>query len=359
MRTTLQPHDTFWVSVKRMPSREEKASLALLYQPIMGAAAYSLYQTLSSWAEVQRGQAAEHRWLLALLGLPPKELIEARHRLEGLGLMQTWVQPDPQQHAAYHYHLFHPLDPQSFFADSALSRMLYQQLGERLYLELSQALQPALSPPEHWQEITRSFTSVYPSLESGPAPPVPAASREEESRSKPAPEPMSEEERRRRHREDLERLSPYDVLQAYHEGSKVAESDMRLVRTLLEDYQLPPGVVNVLLEYVMFTNNYRLPRKLVETIAGHWRRLKVKSVDEALALCKQEHRMYRSWPAQGGKLPGQVSTRYVRRKPLPASLRKPAAVHPASPSDEKEQERLRREKEALTLSLLRALGEID
>jgi replication initiation and membrane attachment protein len=60
------------------------------------------------------------------------------------------------------------------------------------------------------------------------------------------------------------------------------------VERLVHEYGLPFGVINVLLEYVMYTHDYKLPRPLVEKIAGHWKRRGVKTVEEAYDLARKE-----------------------------------------------------------------------
>src|SRR5690606_6938902 len=92
-----------------------------------------------------------------------------------------------------------------------------------------------------------------------------------------------------------ETLSPLQLLAAYQGGGKVAEADERLVEELIFDYQLPPGVVNVLLEYILLTNQLRLPRNLTTKVAAHWKRLKITEVKQALELAKKEHQQYKTW----------------------------------------------------------------
>ena len=97
------------------------------------------------------------------------------------------------------------------------------------------------------------------------------------------------------HLQALARISPLQLLAAYQEGGKVAEADARLVEELVMDYQLEPSVVNVLLEYVLFTNQFRLPRHLVTKVAAHWKRLKIADMRQALEVAKREHQEYKKW----------------------------------------------------------------
>ena len=97
-----------------------------------------------------------------------------------------------------------------------------------------------------------------------------------------------------KHRRWLAKLSPLELLERYQRGGKVPEADVQLVEELVETYGLPFAVVNVLIEYVLLTNDYKLPRSLVEKMAGHWKRANVQTVEEAQELAlKQLYRRER------------------------------------------------------------------
>lgn len=98
-------------------------------------------------------------------------------------------------------------------------------------------------------------------------------------------EPLSEEEK---HFQQLAQISPLELLAFYQGGSRIPDSDVELVETLVRDYGLPPEVINVLLEYVLLKYDYRLPRNLVEKIAGHWKRRGIKTIQEALEQARKE-----------------------------------------------------------------------
>lgn len=56
------------------------------------------------------------------------------------------------------------------------------------------------------------------------------------------------------------------------------------------DYELPPGVVNVLIDYVLRINDNKLTRNFVLTIANQWKRSNIKTVEEAMNICKKENK---------------------------------------------------------------------
>ena len=62
------------------------------------------------------------------------------------------------------------------------------------------------------------------------------------------------------------------------------------VESLLLDLKLTPGVVNVLIDYVLKVNNQKLNKNYVESIASQWKRLGIETVEEAMNACKKEHK---------------------------------------------------------------------
>lgn len=85
----------------------------------------------------------------------------------------------------------------------------------------------------------------------------------------------------------LASLSPLQLMEYYQRGGKIAPADQKIVEELLEQYQLPPGVVNVLLEYVMLAYDRQLPKDVIYKIAGHWKRHNIQTVQEAKRQARQ------------------------------------------------------------------------
>lgn len=88
----------------------------------------------------------------------------------------------------------------------------------------------------------------------------------------------------------FETVSPYDFLKSKHNGAEPVKRDIVLLENLLIDYQLKPGVVNVLIDYVLKTNDNKLNHSLVETIAGQWARKKIETVEDAMEIAKKNHK---------------------------------------------------------------------
>ena len=59
------------------------------------------------------------------------------------------------------------------------------------------------------------------------------------------------------------------------------------------EQKLNPGVINVLIDYVLKINNQKLNKDYVETIVGQWKRLNVETVVDAMEVCKKEHKKLR------------------------------------------------------------------
>ena len=88
----------------------------------------------------------------------------------------------------------------------------------------------------------------------------------------------------------FETVSPYDFLKSKHNGAEPMKRDVKLLEDLIIDYKLKPGVVNVLIDYVLKTHDKKLTRARVETIAGEWSRNKIETVEEAMEIARKNHK---------------------------------------------------------------------
>lgn len=88
----------------------------------------------------------------------------------------------------------------------------------------------------------------------------------------------------------FETISPRELLIKKNNGSDPTRRDLKLVEDLLIDYKLKPGVVNVLIDYVLNIKDNKLTRGIVETLAGEWQRLGIETVEEAMATAEKEHK---------------------------------------------------------------------
>lgn len=88
----------------------------------------------------------------------------------------------------------------------------------------------------------------------------------------------------------FETISPRELLIKKNNGSEPTRRDLKLLEDLLVDYKLKPGVVNVLIDYVLNVNDKKLTRNYVETLAGEWQRSGIETVEEAMNRCEKEHK---------------------------------------------------------------------
>lgn len=106
-------------------------------------------------------------------------------------------------------------------------------------------------------------------------------------------EPTGDTSKRSKMIYTFESISPYDLLKSKNNGAEPTSRDLKLAEDLIINYELKPGVVNVLIDYILKTNNNKLTRALAETIAGQWKRLNIETVDDAMQVAEKEHKKYK------------------------------------------------------------------
>ena len=88
----------------------------------------------------------------------------------------------------------------------------------------------------------------------------------------------------------FENITPYELLKNKQKGAEPTKRDMKLVEDLMLDHKLNAGVINVLIDYVLKTNDNKLNRSLVETIAGQWSRKNIETGEEAMDIARKNHK---------------------------------------------------------------------
>ena len=88
----------------------------------------------------------------------------------------------------------------------------------------------------------------------------------------------------------FENTKPYDFLRGKNRGIKPTSRDLKLLEHLAVDFALPPGVVNVLVDYAIKVNDGKLNPKYLETIASDWSRKGVKTVPDAMEVASKGHK---------------------------------------------------------------------
>lgn len=92
--------------------------------------------------------------------------------------------------------------------------------------------------------------------------------------------------------EMFEKLNPVDFLRNKYGGAKPTNRDIKLIENLIINLEMPPAVVNVLLDYVLRKNNNKLATNYIETIAGQWKRAGLKNASEAMDFAEKENKKF-------------------------------------------------------------------
>ncbi|EIA21368.1 replication initiation and membrane attachment family protein [Listeria fleischmannii] len=158
----LRPVDAYRVKMNGIVTQFDQKVATMLYQPLMGADCLAVYQTLLTEIEENRLWSAEHAHtqLLNLLSLSLKDFFQARIKLEGLGLLKTYLQTENEERR-YIYEVLPPLSPAQFFNDGLLNIYLYSKIGTRQYHRLRQFFADDSFSDTSFSEITRSFQDVF------------------------------------------------------------------------------------------------------------------------------------------------------------------------------------------------------
>ncbi|MGM9926666.1 MAG: replication initiation and membrane attachment family protein [Bacillus sp. (in: firmicutes)] len=94
-----------------------------------------------------------------------------------------------------------------------------------------------------------------------------------------------QEQERIRH---LESVSPRELLREYGKGAEPTSSELKIVEEVMFEQKLSPGIMNVLIDFVLLKNDMRFPGNFVKAIASHWRKKDLKTVKEAMDFARSE-----------------------------------------------------------------------
>lgn len=377
----LNPADTYIVINKTLITEKDKKEVTMLYQPIIGYIATSLYSTLLSDLDEQEIMSEDltHHHLMSTMQLKLEEILIARKKLEAVGLLKTYLKQDNINQ--YVYEIYSPLEPSDFFNHPILNIVLYNNIGKKEYERILNYYKlPKISLREH-EDITSTFNEVFTPvkgniiefeenivkrntgemnnkniidfdmiIESIPKSRISDRCFNEDSKELInnlayiyslnslemqgiVRESINERglidktELRKKARDyykfenggnlptliynrqpdflkkpkgdnskwakmvyTFENISPIELLRAKSNGGEPTDRDKRLVENLMANQKLNPGVINVLLSYVLKTNNQQLNKNFIETIAGQWKRANIETVEEAMIITEKEHK---------------------------------------------------------------------
>ncbi|CAM4280414.1 replication initiation and membrane attachment family protein [Listeria ivanovii subsp. ivanovii] len=169
----LQAVDSYQVKASGILTGADRKIMTMLYQPLMGAECLALYQTLFTEVEENRlwSEAHSHVQLLNMLDISLKALFEARLKLEGLGLLKSYVKTENDMRF-YIYEILPPLSPEKFFSDGLLNIYLYSKIGNAQFQRLRRFFSDDAIETTTYSEITRSFQDVFEPFKGGSVPAI-------------------------------------------------------------------------------------------------------------------------------------------------------------------------------------------
>lgn len=145
----------------------DRNTISRLYQPIIGFTSAMLYFTLWSEAESQKiTPLISHESLLIRMKISSGEFIEARQKLEAIGLLKTYIEKNDDFNI-YTYMLYAPKTPEKFFNDNLLFGLLKENVGKDEALKLKNYFS-YIDKEFEGEDVSCNFMKVFhPNLDSG------------------------------------------------------------------------------------------------------------------------------------------------------------------------------------------------
>ncbi len=380
-KINLLPADTYIVKNRTILDNENRNILFKLYQPVIGSVAINLYLTL--WSDLDSCQIISteytHHSLMVKTRLKLEDLLEAREKIEAIGLLKSYVKKGSINN--YIYELYSPLEPKEFLENPILGVALQNNIGKKEYKKVVQFFSIPKIDLNGYEDVTVSFGEAFDMADSAfvsdnimnirgvnqvdilvnhqvdlnnvlsliPEEYLNVRSITKDVKSlinklafvynlkdeeltelirnsvnekhiidkealrkncqnyytfehkgempsliyKNHPEylrkQVTDDSKMSKMIYTYETTSPYDFLVGRNMGIKPSKSELKLLETLLVDYELLPGVVNVLIDYVLKINNKKLTKNYVLAIAAQWKRSNIKTVEAAMKICKREN----------------------------------------------------------------------
>ena len=383
MEISILPADNYIVINKTLLTDIDTKILTMLYKPIIGSNAISLYLTLCMDLDKNEFMSTEesHHHLMTSMRMKLSDIVIAREKLEAIGLIKTYYKKGEDVNN-YIYELYSPIKANNFFSHPILNITLYNNIGKKEYERVVNYFKVPRINLTSYEDITKNFDDVfevtsgsmfenslndikktnrneitindnidfelleslipkgllnqkaftkdiktlinnlsfiynlkeenfnnliinsvnekgyidktllrknskkyYQFENSGKLPTLIYQKQPEYLRK-----PVGDESKRAKMIYIFETTSPYNFLRSKYNGAKPASRDVSLIESLMLDMNLKPAVVNVLIDYVMKTNDKKLAKNFVETIAGQWKRLNIETAEDAMNQAYKESR---------------------------------------------------------------------
>lgn len=163
LKLNVLPADTYVVVNKTVFSDSDKRVLTMLYQPIIGSNAVNLYFTLWSFLDRNEVKSCEwsHHHLMVNMGMKLENIIEAREKLEGIGLLRVYVKKDNIN--KFIYEIYSPINASLFFNNPVLNVALYSNLGKIEYEKTLSFFKVPRIHMNEYEDITCKFNEIFDS----------------------------------------------------------------------------------------------------------------------------------------------------------------------------------------------------
>ena len=163
MKEKILPADTFVVINKTVLNDQDRKILTMLYQPIIGADAISLFFSLWSYLDKLELMSVEctHHHLMTNMRCKLESIIESREKLEAIGLIRTYIKKDNINN--YIYELYSPLNPYEFLNNPILSVSLYSNVGKVEFEKIKEYFKIPRINLKDYEDISCSFSDVFES----------------------------------------------------------------------------------------------------------------------------------------------------------------------------------------------------
>ena len=162
---SILPADTYTVINKTIITDKDKKIITMLYQPIIGYSAVALYNTLIDDLDKQEVMSEDltHHHLMSTMQLRLEDIIIAREKLEGIGLLKTYVKKDNINQ--FVYLLYSPITADEFFNHPILNIVLYNNLGKKEYEKILKYFKVPKYNLKDYEDITATFNEVFSSVQ--------------------------------------------------------------------------------------------------------------------------------------------------------------------------------------------------
>ena len=161
MKDNLLPADVFIVMNKTILNEYDRKIITMLYQPIIGMNATGLYFTL--WSYIEKNEILSREWnhhhLMTSMRISLKEIKEAREKLEGIGLIKTYLRKGNVNN--YVYEVYSPVSPSEFVNNPILGVTLYNNVGDTEYEKIINYFKIPRVSLKDYEDITLKFTDVF------------------------------------------------------------------------------------------------------------------------------------------------------------------------------------------------------